>query len=216
MKCAGCGYVEGYHVGPDRRCPVCVCGEVVGAHGSYPETPMPLVETIGAATIKMVRPCPGKDTQLRHGKYRTPPPVDTASWAEIMQRESAARRAADDELKRPYVPEVVHPPVIAARPPSSADEYAGYRGKQAVGLGRLATAAGWTVEPAYWRAHDETEGCAVRLSKGPLRAVATWTRPAGRRGSRTGWAVDVAYAWRTDVQRFPMKITHTELGKLIT
>ncbi len=94
-------------------------------------------------------------------------------------------------------------------------EFAGYGGKQARGLGRAATAAGWRVNAVYWRAADGAEGCAVQLAKGPLRAAATWKRKAGHPNPKTGWSTDVAYAWRVDVERFPTKLTHTDLERLI-
>ena len=129
-----------------------------------------------------------------------------------MCRDMAARERA--LYPEPYVSPVVPPPRVLARPPLNLGEYAHYRG-QAVGLGCKAMAAGWDVSPWYWMAHDGTEGCAVRLAKGPMRAVATWKRPAGMLGSSKGWAVDVAYAWRVDVDRVPMKVTYTRLGELI-
>lgn len=109
----------------------------------------------------------------------------------------------------------VAPPEVSARPPAGPGEFASYGGKQAAGLGRKAAGSGWDVRALYWRAGTGVEGCAVRLARGPLRAVATWKRAAGRLGEKSGWAADVAYAWRIDVERFPTEVTHTQLEGLI-
>jgi hypothetical protein len=107
-------------------------------------------------------------------------------------------------------------PLVSARAPTGPGEIAGAGGmKQATKLGRRAQACGWALEAVYWRAADETEGCALRLVKLPMRAVATWKRVAGRAGEKTGWAADLAYAWREDVARTPTKLTHTQLEGLI-
>lgn len=145
------------------------------------------------------------------GTWREPPPTDPALYPEIMRRDAEAGRKATEDARRPYEPEVTPPPLVPARAPQGPQEVAGGQGKQAVGLGRRATALGWLAEAAYWRAHDGTEGCAVRLAKGPLRAVATWQRKAGAKG----WTTDIAYAWRTDADAVPTKLTLTQLEGII-
>jgi hypothetical protein len=71
------------------------------------------------------------------------------------------------------------------------------------------------VEASYWRAHDGTEGCAVKLRKDDLYGVATWARPAGKIGTRAGWAADIAYAWRLDGKSMPVKVNHTQLWEML-
>lgn len=193
------------------RCPVCACGETVDTHRAVADPPSPLLTF--AEKGKVIHRCPGKDTQLRHGTFREAPPPEELTYVEILARDAARWRAEAEEAARPYEPPP--PPLVPARPPCGPHEFAGYQGRQAVGLGRKAVAAGWEVEARYWRAADRSEGCAVRLRKGPLRAVATWKRKADNRNPKSGWATDDAYAWRIDVQRFPTKLSHTDLEGLI-
>lgn len=162
------------------------------------------------------RRCPIEtaDKNGRRGTFRAPPPPGPASWREVVAADFAARRAADEAAARPYEPPP--PPLIAARPPTGPAEYAmSNRGMSAVKLGRKAREAGWHVEPWYWMAHDGAEGCALRLAKGPLRAVALWKRKAADVGGASGWQTDTVYGWRTDVERFPTKMTHTDLEGLL-
>lgn len=150
------------------------------------------------------------------GSFKVPPPVERVLWREVMRRDAAARREAIEAARRPYEPEVIPPPLIPARPPYGPAEFAGGDGnKQATKLGRGATALGWLAEPWYWRSGYGDEGCATRLAKGPLRAVALWRRAAADIGKLTGWKAEYAYAWRTDIDRGPTKLTHTELEGLI-
>jgi hypothetical protein len=209
--CAACGYVEATH--PDGRCPVCVCGEVIDLHPWIPDGPMVLLTF--AEGGRFTRPCPGKSTQLRHGKFRLPSQSDPAGYAEIMRRDAAARFAADDEARLALEPPAVVPPQVPARPPVGPGELAGYGGKQAIGLGRTAVAAEWSVTALYWRSGAGVEGCGIWLAKGPVRAVATWKRAAGKQGAKSGWGADLAYAWRADVPRFPSRLNHTDLERLI-
>ena len=160
--------------------------------------------------------CP-KETETsngRRGKWRDPPPIDRTDFRGIMRRDWLARQAVYEAAHTPYVPVVVPPPRVPARPPRSALEIAGYQGRQAVGLGRRATAAGWLVEAAYAVRHDGEEFCAVRMQRGDLYAVATWTRPANKAGTNSGWGGDIAYG----VKRgdMPVKLTHTQLEGVIT
>lgn len=150
------------------------------------------------------------------GKWREPDPPGRSSWREIMREDAAARRAAFDEARAAYVPPIVLPPQVPARWPAGPGEIAGYQGRQAVGLGRAAAQRGWAVTARYWRAGDGKEGCGVWLSRGELRALATWERKPGQQGSKSGWSGGVAYAWRTDVTAFPTPIGHTALVDLIT
>lgn len=156
------------------------------------------------------------DSAGRRGSWKVPLPADAALYPEIMRRDAERRRREDDEARRPY--EAPPPPLIPARPPQSPREYAtSNRGLSAVKLGRAAQDAGWDVEPWYWKAADGAEGCALRLRKGELRAVATWKRSAANAiaAGTTGWSTDEAYAWRIDVPRCPTKMNITDLEKLI-
>lgn len=146
------------------------------------------------------------------GKWRTPAPRDETLWREIMRRDARARERAYVEANRPYVPETVLPPKVPARAPRDATELASYQGRQAVGLGRRAAAVGWKVAAYYWRAGDDHEGCAVKLRRDDLRAVATWKRAPGGAGKSSGWGTDVAYAWR--LGDMPTKLNHTDLERL--
>lgn len=110
--------------------------------------------------------------------------------------------------------QIARPPRVVARPPLIAGEFAGYGGRQAVGMGRKAMDARFEVVPLYWMAHDGREGCGIWMSRRNIRAVATWKRVAGQQGSAKGWGADVGYAWRTDEQRIPTKVSHTELERI--
>ncbi len=147
--------------------------------------------------------CPGLKTK----RFTEPGPIDRTTWREILKRDTAARLA----VPVAHVPIAALPTQVPAREPHHLGEIAGYQGKQAVGLGRRAVALGWEASPWYWRAGTGAEGCAVRLRTGVMRAVATWGRARGNIGGKSGWAADVAYAWRTDVGRMPVKLTVTEL-----
>ena len=161
--------------------------------------------------------CPaGLREYARTAKFKPRPPVDPALWHDIMRRDARARSAAIEAAHRPYEPVVVPPPVIPARAPLGPAEYAvSNRGMSAAKLGRHAIAAGWSVQPWYWREHDGREGCAVRLARSALRAVALWSRPAGSAGTTSGWKAEYAYAWRTDAEGVPVKINITDLERFL-
>lgn len=162
------------------------------------------------------RKCPAEtaDKNGRRGTLKASPPDDPALWPEIIRRDSLARKAKTDAARAVYVPEIVLPPQVAARPPRGPGEIAGYQGKQAVGLGRVAVVAGWDVGAWYWRAYDGVEGCAVRLSLKDLRGVATWKRAAGKLGSKSGWSGEDAYGWKLGTM--PIKLKHTELERIVS
>lgn len=151
------------------------------------------------------------------GSWKDPPPPEQVLWRERMRIDAEARRVAIEAARAPYVPEVVLLPIVPARPPYGPHEFAGGDGnKQGTKLGRGAVALGWHAAPFYWMTGDGDEGCAVRLSKGPLRAVALWSRKAADVGKLTGWKAEYAYAWRADAEgRWPTKLSHTELEGLI-
>jgi len=153
--------------------------------------------------------CPGLKTKT----FQVPPPIVETDWREILERDARVRAAALAARTAVALPSVPAQPRVPARPPLNHGEFARGQGRQALGLGRRAIEAGWDVSPWYWLAGDGTEGCAVKLAKDDLRAVATWQRPPGMLGSSKGWAADVAYAWR--VGSMPVKVTHTRLGELI-
>lgn len=162
----------------------------------------------------------GEPLGLRRGRYDQahdgPMPIEervariiscvTADLPPVAQAEQLAD--VDD-----YSPRAA--PMVWARPPASAVEIAGYAGKQAVGLGRKGHAEGWTPTALYWRAADGEEGCGVWLLRDDLRALATWKRPSAKAGTKSGWATDLAYAWRVGSGTFPYKITHTALEGLL-
>lgn len=146
--------------------------------------------------------------------WRDSPPIDRSDWQTIIRRAAQAREAAHAAARAPYVPPPAQaPPLIAPRAPRGASELASYRGRQAVGLGRTAVAAGWSVAAFYWLCGDHSEGCAVKLRRDDLRAVATWRRAAGSIGKTSGWSADVAYGWR--VGRMPIKVSHTDLESFL-
>lgn len=149
--------------------------------------------------------CPPEtaDKNGRRGTFKAPGPL-------APRHEWFGGPAAPKSVKAaPHEPP--RPPQVPARLPYGPTEYAtSTRGMSAAKLGRKAADSGWQVQPTYWRAADGTEGCGLKIAKGVLRAVATWKRKPG--GS---WAVDIAYAWRIDVARFPSKLTHTDLEGLI-
>jgi len=165
----------------------------------------------------ITRKCPIEtaDKNGRRGAFRAPaPPAPPRTWRQIMHDDAAARAAAYDAAHRPYMPEPVRAPQVPARAPRGPAEIAGYQGKQAVGLGRRAVAAGWRAAAYYWRAHDGVEGCAVKLIRGDLFAVATWTRQGGRQGSGSGWKADIAYG--VQAGEMPIKINHSDLERIIS
>jgi hypothetical protein len=158
--------------------------------------------------------CP-KETANKNGargKWRDPLPIDMTDFRGIMRRDWLARQAAYDQASAVTEPEVVPPPLIPARWPAGPHELAGYQGRQAVGMGKRAVAAGWMVQARYWQAHDGTEGCAVSMRTDDLYAVATWKRAAGKAGTTSGWGADIAYGVKRGTM--PIKMTHTELERV--
>lgn len=243
-RCAGCGYFREAHdlLG---KCPLCACGEMPVAHdlladgerGCPCACGRPPLEHLAASScgcrpaephscrwaLWLGEPCSGRRSKtlkpgatrgewlkLRRATFREPEP-------EQVRRDWFGLLVPVVETKAEQVEQVeIGPPIVPARPPLTAAEYAtSNRGMSAAKLGRKAAALGWAVAPAYWVGFDHSEGCALRLAKPPLRAVALWRRPAADAGKLTGWKTDVAYAWRTDVARFPTKLTHTDLERLI-
>lgn len=241
MTCATCGYAEALHEG--GKCPLCACGDPLDAHEQVGDERRCACgcEVASAMHIPAGRtcslcdeavphacvwarwlgmPCPGRRSKgettagtwlvVRQGKYKAPAePEPRRMWFGLSVPDLTPAPVEDE-------PAVSGPPQVPARPPCGPGEFAGYQGKQAVGLGKKALSRGWNVAAWYWRAFDGAEGCAVALSLGPLRAVATWKRKAGNQGSKSGWGADVAYAWRIDVEAFPAAIGHTVLERLIS
>jgi hypothetical protein len=230
MRCRKCGYFEDVH--EDAKCPVCQCGETPSVHVLAPNGKAYLCPAFCMLCASMTpvgephehRPYrlgkEGEPLSLRRGTFEQassgPFPIEarvarilsciTIDLPPIAQAEPLAE---PDE----WVPH--RPPQVRARSPLGPGEFAGYGGRQAVGLGRRGVLNGWGPTPLYWRSADGVEGCGVWLSKDPMRAVATWKRPAGKLGSKSGWGADIAYAWRTDSGTFPVKLTHTELEGLL-
>jgi hypothetical protein len=153
--------------------------------------------------------CPSLKTK----RWQDPPPVDRSMWRDILARDTAMRHAVYDARNAPHEPQIVLPPRIPARAPYGPGEIAGHQGRQALGLGRKAVAAGWRVTAHYAMAADGGELSAVKLARDDLRAVATWRRAPGKVGSKSGWSADVAYGWRLGTM--PAKINHTDLERFI-
>lgn len=155
----------------------------------------------------VARRCPGMKT----GKWTERDPIDRALWPEILARDVAARMRSIEEARRPYVPVIVEPPIVCARPPRGPHEFASYQGRQAVGLGRLAAGRGFDVAPYYWKSGAGVEGCAVKGFRPSIAFVATWERKLGK-----GWATDVAYVWNpSDKRSLPVRTVITQLEDLI-
>lgn len=143
-----------------------------------------------------------------------PTEPEAVLWPEVLRRDAQARREALEASRRPHEPEVTPPPIVPARDPLRAEEYAtSNRGMSAAKLGRLAAGRGWQVRASYWMAHDGAEGCAVRAARGPLNFVAVWDRAPGHAGTLTGWKTGFAYGWREG--QMPQKVTITTLANLI-
>ena len=230
-RCRKCGYLLDVHDADTKQCPVCACGEVPRAHltptGAERYCPA-LCMTCGGRTplgeAHEHRPYrlgeKGEPLSLRRGRYEQaddgPAPIEervariisciTRNLPPVLQ----AAQLAEPEYLVP-----VREPMVFARPPANGLEIAGYGGKQAVGLGRAGQERGWFPIALYWRAADGEEGCGVWLSRQDLRALATWKRPSTKAGTKSGWAVDIAYAWRVGSGTFPFKITHTALEGLL-
>jgi hypothetical protein len=226
VRCGACGYDRAEHDAAGK-CPLCACGELPAAHEPAADGKLgcacacgspPLLHD-GRALYQGI-PCPGRRSKtsgawllLRQGTFRPAEPEVARRdrfglLVPVIERDEPAEV---DEV-RPHLP-----PRVPARPPQGPHEIAGAGGgKQGSKLGRAAVALGWRVEARYWMAADGSEGCAVLLAKLPLRAVALWSRKAEAAGTKTGWKAEGAYAWRTDVARFPTKVTHTDLERLIT
>jgi hypothetical protein len=159
--------------------------------------------------------CPTGDGGFaKMAKWREPAPIDRTPWRDIMRRDHAARMAKYAAERAPYESAVIAPPLVPARAPRDVGELAGHGGRQAVGLGRKAVAAGWRVAAFYWQVHDESEGCAVKMARDDLFAVACWKRKPGKQGSKSGWEADIAYGVRRGDA--PVKLTHTQLEGVIT
>lgn len=173
----------------DAGLPRCLCG--------HPEVMVPWIVHTGCKT------------------FRPAPPPEGLLYDDQVRHDTAARAAAMDAAKVAYVPPVVLPARVPARPPQGPGEFARGQGRQALGLGRKAINAGWRVRALYWQAGDGAEGCGVWLS-GPSgeRAVALWKRKPGSEGALSGWGADVAYAWPPGAA--PRKTSLTALETFFT
>lgn len=208
MRCV-CGYGPEWHPGAGH-CPLCSCGASPDGHLPVAVPAAPLLTWDG----KQVHRCPGKPMtaagklpMLRRGSYREAAPQGRyqtrPAWGSILFPVDEVD-PVEEEASEPW-----GPPQVPARPPAGPGELAGYRGRQALGMGRAAAAAGWTLAAYYARAHDGEEMSAIKMLRGALRAVATWTRPAGNIGKSSGWRADVAYGWIEG--SMPQKVNHTDL-----
>jgi len=153
------------------------------------------------------------DKNGRRGKWKPAASDDRAPWHEIIRRDALKRAADYAAAHATYEPTVIPPPRIPARAPRGPGEIAGYGGRQAVGLGKKAAAAGWRVAAYYAMRHDGEEFCAVKMARDDLFAVATWTRKPGNQGTKGGWGADIAYGVRRGDA--PIKMTHTQLEGVI-
>lgn len=227
-RCRKCGYFDDMHDVVSRQCPLCQCGETPAAHGVEKLCPALCVVCAGGkqplGEPHEHRPyrigSTGEPLSLRRGSYEEaidePMPIEervariVSCIADNLPPVMMAAQLAEPEELIPY-----RPPMVPARPPYGAQEIAGYARKQAVGLGIRAVAGGWHPNPLYWRSADGIEGCGVWLQRDDLRALATWKRPSAKAGTKSGWATDIAYAWRIGSGQFPTKMTHTELDELL-
>ena len=151
--------------------------------------------------------CPGMKTAA----WQDRDPIDRTPWREILQRDAELRAEAIKQARMPYVAPVIAPPLISPRPPQGPHEFAGYRGKQAVGLGRRAVACGMDVAPFYGKRADLVDWCAVKGHRSREWAfVAEWERKPG-----ASWAFELAYAWPTDGSRVPLGVGYAELLEMI-
>ncbi len=186
----------------------------------------------------VARRCPG----LKTGTWVDRDPIDRTTWREILARDLKARTLAyqiDPNTARNGPPAaylklmqravrivtgVEQPtttdafaakPMVVARPPSNATEFASYGGRQAAGLGRLAARMGMEVAPYYWKSAEGAEGCAVK-GHGPMLAfVATWRRKERPVSGLSGWSGDIAYAWVPGAGKIPAKVGHEELERIV-
>lgn len=150
--------------------------------------------------------CPGLKTK----QWQERDPIDKALWPELLARDVAARTEALEEAKRPYIPVTMPEPVIPVRPPYGPHEFAGYRGRQAVLLGRRAAVAHMDVAPYFWKSGLGVEGCAVKgFRRDTFAFVATWERKIG-----ASWGFNVAYWWRPGGKP-AVKVTYTEILELL-
>lgn len=160
----------------------------------------------------VARRCPGMKT----GKWTERDPIDGALWPEILARDVAARMRSIEEARRPYIPVIVGPPIVCARPPRGAYEFAHGGKGQAKLLGVLAASKGMDVAPYYWKSGTGVEGCAVKGYRPTLAFVATWSRKPAFAGLSKGWLSDVAYVWNpSDRRSFPVRTTATQLEVII-
>jgi hypothetical protein len=149
--------------------------------------------------------CPG----LKSSEWKERDPIDGALWPELLARDVAARTRALEQAKRPYIPVTMPEPIVAARAPQGPQEFAGYHGLQAVGLGNRAAERGMDVAPFYWRSGTGVDGCAVKGYRPDWSFVATWERKPGK-----SWGFDVGYAWDRS-GRGPVAVGYTALVGMI-
>jgi hypothetical protein len=141
----------------------------------------------------LARRCPGMKT----GTWKLRDPIDGALWPEILARDIARQMRMVEEVARADVEVITKPPMVVARPPLQPSEFAGYQGRQAVGIGRLAIAKGMDIAPYYWCSGVGVHGCAVKGYRPGLAFVATWKR----KPKVKGWSFDIAYAWNPSDRR---------------
>lgn len=201
MRCA-CGYPAEYHL--DGRCPLCACGVTAGEHVAAWVIAPPLL----AARTELR--CPGKGPSaagklptLRRGTFREPPPGPRyehrpgwGTWLWPVIEPDVPAEPASGPQSAPRVP---------ARYTVSLDEIA----RSAMALGELAAGLGWKVDPWYHVAADGTETSALVMSRGDLRAGATWERRPG-----ATWRTAVAYALPSG--QWPVKVGVKRLAEIIT
>jgi hypothetical protein len=144
--------------------------------------------------------------ELKTKKFQPQSPPTVGDWREVLGLDAFARILAD----RPHAPETPQRPRVPARPPQGPQEYA----PQAMKLGQAAGRLGWQCQASYWQGADGGQGCALILAKLPRRAVVTWSKSEPD-GKTTGWRADLAYVWRIDDRRLPLKVNHTDMAGLL-
>ncbi len=159
MRCA-CGYLEEYHDG--GHCPLCSCGRTPAGHDPYTAPPAVTREAEGGVKVHLV--CPGRDTEMRRGMLREPPPTVTRPWYGMTIPVSG------DEVRHD------EPDRVPRRRAHLESEIA----PAALKLGRKAHAAGWVVDAYFRELHDGVQWSIIAFARDTgERAIGVWRKPVG-------------------------------------
>lgn len=174
MRCV-CGYELAWHPG-GGQCPLCACGKLPTEHLPVAEPAAPLLTWEG----KQLAVCPGKPRTaaghlptLRRGSFREQAPMGEYErrpmWGPILFP-VAEPDAPAEPLSEPQAL-----PQVPARYTVTLDEIA----PRATPVGKQAASLGWKVDPWYYRSAAGVETSVLVLSRGKLRAAASWERAPG-------------------------------------